>query len=190
MEDVDPHQRQAPWPPRLKVKVISSHRHRCLFVIRETKWCTCVIRGRRGHTVSAEPGGHTSCLQSISCDESKTSLLSGDRIAQTTAAEATWARSWVTIAIHQHLVAQFIQFTLCNTSVEGFVEWKTATVQALIRTDQTDSISTLVILTLSIALTGAPTLTINNVLLLEYIAAKYIPVYSRTIKLTRRLISH
>jgi len=23
--------------------------------------CTCVIRGRRGHTVSAEPGGHTSC---------------------------------------------------------------------------------------------------------------------------------
>jgi len=24
--------------------------------------CTCVIRGRRGHTVSAEPGGHTSCF--------------------------------------------------------------------------------------------------------------------------------
>ena len=24
--------------------------------------CTCAIRGRRGHTVSAEPGGHTSCL--------------------------------------------------------------------------------------------------------------------------------
>jgi len=23
--------------------------------------CTCVIRGRRGHTVSAEPGAHTSC---------------------------------------------------------------------------------------------------------------------------------
>jgi len=23
--------------------------------------CTCVISGRRGHTVSAEPGGHTSC---------------------------------------------------------------------------------------------------------------------------------
>jgi len=23
--------------------------------------CTCVIRGRQGHTVSAEPGGHTSC---------------------------------------------------------------------------------------------------------------------------------
>jgi len=23
--------------------------------------CTCVIRGRRGHTVSAEPGGQTSC---------------------------------------------------------------------------------------------------------------------------------
>jgi len=25
MEDVDPHQRQAPWPPRLKVKVTRSH---------------------------------------------------------------------------------------------------------------------------------------------------------------------
>ena len=24
--------------------------------------CTCVIKGRRGHTVSAEPGGHTSLL--------------------------------------------------------------------------------------------------------------------------------
>jgi len=24
--------------------------------------CTCVIRSRRGHTVSAEPGGHTSCF--------------------------------------------------------------------------------------------------------------------------------
>jgi len=24
--------------------------------------CTCVIRGRRRHTVSAEPGGHTSCV--------------------------------------------------------------------------------------------------------------------------------
>jgi len=24
--------------------------------------CTCVISGRRGHTVSAEPGGHTSCI--------------------------------------------------------------------------------------------------------------------------------
>ena len=34
---------------------------RGLFIIRETKCCTCVIRGRRGHTVSAEPGGHTSC---------------------------------------------------------------------------------------------------------------------------------
>jgi len=26
IEDVDPHQRQVPWPPRSKVKVISSHR--------------------------------------------------------------------------------------------------------------------------------------------------------------------
>jgi len=25
------------------------------------QWCSCVIRGRRGHTVSAEPGGHTCC---------------------------------------------------------------------------------------------------------------------------------
>ena len=25
------------------------------------QWRTCVIRGRRGHTVSAKPGGHTSC---------------------------------------------------------------------------------------------------------------------------------
>ena len=30
----------------------------CLFLIRETKCCTCVIRGGRGHTVLAEPGGH------------------------------------------------------------------------------------------------------------------------------------
>ena len=105
MEDVDPHQQQAPWPPRWKVKVTRSRgmsdpcgpyyeicswysdkvprclgpmtdnrgnfqgqRHRlytsdlCLFLIRETKCCTCVITGGRGHTVSAEPGGHTSCL--------------------------------------------------------------------------------------------------------------------------------
>ena len=63
MEDVDLHQRQAPWPPRLKVKVISSHRLYVSslpsFLIRETKSCTCVIRGGRGHTVYAEPGGHT-----------------------------------------------------------------------------------------------------------------------------------
>ena len=32
----------------------------CLFLIRETKCCTCVIKGGRGHTVSAELGGHTS----------------------------------------------------------------------------------------------------------------------------------
>jgi len=95
MEDATPHQRQAPWPPRLKVKVtwyvspvlailqnlhlvlwqstktpvwptvavtskakfkvISWHRlytsHLCLFLIRETKCCTCVIRGGRKHTV-------------------------------------------------------------------------------------------------------------------------------------------
>jgi len=35
----------------------------CLFLkIRETKCCTCVIRNGWGHTVSAEPGGHTSCI--------------------------------------------------------------------------------------------------------------------------------
>ena len=33
--------------------------HLCLFFIRETKCCTCVITGGRGHTVSAESGGHT-----------------------------------------------------------------------------------------------------------------------------------
>jgi len=27
--------------------------------------CTCVIGGQRGHTVSAEPGGHTSCFHPI-----------------------------------------------------------------------------------------------------------------------------
>jgi len=35
--------------------------HLCLFFIRETKCCSCVITGGRGHTVSAEPGGHTAC---------------------------------------------------------------------------------------------------------------------------------
>jgi len=34
--------------------------HLCLFLIRETKCCTCVTRGE-GHTVSAELGGHTYC---------------------------------------------------------------------------------------------------------------------------------
>jgi len=34
--------------------------HLCLFLIQETKCCTCVIWGGRGHTVSAEPGGHVS----------------------------------------------------------------------------------------------------------------------------------
>jgi len=105
MEDVDPHQRQAPWSRRLKVKVTRSHgmsdpcgpyceictwysdkvprrvwrtiamtskvkdqddkltsSHICLFLIRLTKCCTCVIRGGRRHTMSAEPGGHTSCF--------------------------------------------------------------------------------------------------------------------------------
>ena len=46
---------------RSKVKVTFSTSHLCLFFIWETKCCTCAIRGGRGHTVSAEPGGHTSC---------------------------------------------------------------------------------------------------------------------------------
>ena len=62
-----PASRQAPWPPRLKVKVTSSHRlyvshlpllnsgNKMLYL------CTCVIRGGHGDTMSAEPGGHTSC---------------------------------------------------------------------------------------------------------------------------------
>jgi len=40
--------------------------HICL-LIRETKCRTCVIRGGRGHTVSAEPGGHTSCYYYYYC---------------------------------------------------------------------------------------------------------------------------
>jgi len=36
--------------------------HLCLFFIRETKCCTCVITGERGHTVSAEPGVHAACF--------------------------------------------------------------------------------------------------------------------------------
>ena len=49
---------------RSKVKVTSSHR---LYVSSLSllnsgnKCCTCVIRGRRGHTLTAEPGGHTFC---------------------------------------------------------------------------------------------------------------------------------
>ena len=37
----------------------------CLFLIRETKCCTCVIRGGRGHTVSAESGGLTACFERV-----------------------------------------------------------------------------------------------------------------------------
>ena len=60
----------------LKVKVISSHvctSHICL-LIRKTKCCTCVIRGGRGHTVSAEPGGHTSCYTIIIWDHQLTAV--------------------------------------------------------------------------------------------------------------------
>ena len=50
---------------RSKVKVTSSHR---LYVSSvpllnsETQSCTCVIRGRQGHTMSAEPSVHTSYI--------------------------------------------------------------------------------------------------------------------------------
>jgi len=56
MANDDPHQPQAPWPPRSKVKVTWS-----IWAVL-AQCCTFIIRGRRGHTVSAEPGGHTSCL--------------------------------------------------------------------------------------------------------------------------------
>jgi len=65
MEDDDQHQPQAPWPPWSKVKVPRSRDQS------EPSWqvgpicCTCVIRGRRRHTVSAEPDGHTTCYGSI-----------------------------------------------------------------------------------------------------------------------------
>jgi len=55
MEDDDPHQPQAPRPPRSKFKVAGSRDKS------ESSWPNGVIRGRRGHTVSAEPGAHTSC---------------------------------------------------------------------------------------------------------------------------------
>jgi len=52
MEDDNPHQPQAPWPPRSRSKVARLQGH----VI-----CLSRLRGRRGHTVSAEHIGHTSC---------------------------------------------------------------------------------------------------------------------------------
>ena len=42
--------------------------HLCLFLIRETKCCTCTISGGQGHTASAKPDGHTSgylCLDNV-----------------------------------------------------------------------------------------------------------------------------
>jgi len=57
MED-DDHQPQVPLPPRSKVTVERS-RDQLLAVLAQR--CARVIRGRRGHTVSAEHGGHTSC---------------------------------------------------------------------------------------------------------------------------------
>jgi len=55
MEDDDPHQPQAPQRSRSQGHVIS------LTVL--TQCHTCVIRGQRRHTVSAEPGGYTSCFK-------------------------------------------------------------------------------------------------------------------------------
>jgi len=62
VEDDDPHQSQAPLPPRSKIKVTRSPWS--LWAVL-AKCCTCVIRGRRGHTMSAELDGHTSCLVSV-----------------------------------------------------------------------------------------------------------------------------
>jgi len=44
---------------RSKAHIVYTY-HLCLFLIQETKYCVCVIRGGRGHTVSvsAKPGGH------------------------------------------------------------------------------------------------------------------------------------
>ena len=105
MEDVDPHQPQAPWPPRLKVKITRSRGmsdqcglyYKICIVLwqtykdayyRQSRWSPkskvtsshhlyvsiylpllnsgnkmlyLCHRGGRGHTVSAESGGHTSC---------------------------------------------------------------------------------------------------------------------------------
>jgi len=45
---------------RLQAHIVCTF-HLCLFLIRETCCTVPVIRGRRGHIVPAEPGGHTSC---------------------------------------------------------------------------------------------------------------------------------
>jgi len=46
----------------------SSMSHLCLLLIRETKCCTCVVRGgcQAGHTMSTEPGNYTSLYMSHS----------------------------------------------------------------------------------------------------------------------------
>jgi len=63
MEDDDSHQPHAPRPPRPKVKVARSRDQS------EPSWRNAVplISGRRGHAVSAEPDGHTSCIIYFSC---------------------------------------------------------------------------------------------------------------------------
>jgi len=60
----------------------------------ETKCCTCVTRGGRGHTVSAEPGGHISCFGT---NEKKTDAeiseeLAGFRIGRGTRDHITYLR--------------------------------------------------------------------------------------------------
>jgi len=59
IKDNDPHQPQAPWAPRSKAKVARSH-YQSWAVLAQC--CTCVISYQRGHTMSAQLGGHTSCL--------------------------------------------------------------------------------------------------------------------------------
>jgi len=55
------HGRVSWWSPCLGIVWLVCTSHLCLFFMRETKYYTCVNAGGREHTVSAEPGGHTSC---------------------------------------------------------------------------------------------------------------------------------
>jgi len=49
-------------------KLTSSVRLMSLLNSADKMLCTCVIRGGRGHTVSTEPSGHTSCYDTIRYD--------------------------------------------------------------------------------------------------------------------------
>jgi len=47
--------------PSVHLSIVSMS-HLCLFLIRETKCCTCVIRDGRGHTVSPNPVSYYKCI--------------------------------------------------------------------------------------------------------------------------------